>query len=172
MSFVGATAEPFTLSSPKFRSRAWPTLQPASTRVAEVISVPVEVPSRPVEAVQERDWLSTAINRINELAQLPEGWDGSSALPLSMTCVSAMTSFVSSPLIQDLQEKPQIVPTTDGGLVLEWHTMEFDFSLETSPIEPPTFYYHEGNTGYEDEGFVTGDSESLVRAFSRLSQRP
>jgi len=166
-----AVGGPWTLSGSKILPKLWPIgpspgakSLPSTQAVASSDALGVEV------WAPRSAWIEAARVRLQELANLQPGWDGSRAPALAVTCLNDVARFVESSLIADLPVKPQIVPTAHGGLLLEWHTEEVDFIVESSPVEPPTFYYREARTDFEDEGLVCESSPAILRAFDRLGR--
>lgn len=67
-----------------------------------------------------------------QLRELREGWDGHNALPIHMEVMRrvlrtlAMTTTADTPA-------PQLVPTCDGGIQVEWHIYGIDLEVEFLP---------------------------------------
>lgn len=76
--------------------------------------------------------MSQALARINQLASLDEGWDSYGARAVqpdsAIHAVRLLAAVISAgaPL-------PEIVPTTEGGIQLEWHRSGADLELEITP---------------------------------------
>jgi hypothetical protein len=49
---------------------------------------------------------------------------------------------------------PQFVPTSEGGIQVEWHLGGIDFELLFNPNEPARYYHYSGSTDSEIEGAV------------------
>lgn len=123
-------------------------------------------PSVDVQATDP--WLGSAARRIEELANLPQGWDEASALPIAPALLTAVSNFISSNLIVNLQSKPAIVPTFAGGLLIEWHTEAVDLIIESIPDGEASFYFCDNETGDEIEASLTDGSVALTSAFVKL----
>ena len=67
----------------------------------------------------------TALNRVGELLRLPDDWDGYGSAPISQTTADAALRLRACVAVE-----PQMVPTSGGGIQLEWHNRGFDVELE------------------------------------------
>lgn len=81
------------------------------------------------EGVREADacgWAADVVTRLRELSGDPqfrrEGWDSYQAQPLRNAAIQTALRF--------LRAGPSIVPTSAGGLQLEWHVADLDLELE------------------------------------------
>jgi hypothetical protein len=73
-------------------------------------------------------WQEEVSRRLIQLLNLPQGWDGYSAEPIS----EAMAAFVTNVLNSTMSEgtpSPDIVPASGGGVQIEWHTGGVDIEL-------------------------------------------
>lgn len=80
------------------------------------------------------------LEKINNLNSLPENWDGQSALEIDKNVLINATRYyvrlVSNVVgINDLG-CPSVIPSTDGGVQLEWHIDENDIEIEICPTGP------------------------------------
>lgn len=63
--------------------------------------------------------------QLQELADLPPNWNSYRARPIDARAIAAVRAL--------LETKPFIVPTSMGGVQLEWHTPHGDYELEIGP---------------------------------------
>lgn len=104
----------------------------------------ITLPNQPPEVVVLPRWLDRVRNRVKELAQLPADWDSYGAVPVDPRI---------PPLVEDLVEwfavdgmpPPDVFPTSDGGMQLEWHIRRANIEIEFSPFEGKTIYFHDLN---------------------------
>jgi hypothetical protein len=92
-------------------------------------------------------WIRSVVDRIDYLLSiLVEGWDAEGGLPLDFDTAMACVSFLLQKALHETPA-PQIVPTSLGGLQLEWHTAGSDLEITFEPNTPPAFFYvsPEGN---------------------------
>lgn len=109
-------------------------------------------------------WLRAIEKKVNILLNLPPNWDGEGAAPISYECVMAAFGLVLTNVTHETPS-PHFVPTSQGGIQVEWHLGGTDFELMFDPTEPARYYYS-GLDHIEIEG-VVGDQPSLVRALIR-----
>jgi len=72
--------------------------------------------------------------RFAEISKLEANWDSYGASPIDRRAIESARRVIAA-----LSHSPQIVPTTSGGIQLEWHRDGIDFDL----VIPP-----EGATGF------------------------
>lgn len=116
-------------------------------------------------------WLESALRRLKELEGLGPGWDGASARPVNPALIQSAWSFISSDLVSALEAKPDVVPTFQGGLLIEWHTTAVDLIIESIPSGQPSFYLCDNETGDEIEAALGEHMDSLASAFEKLGRR-
>jgi hypothetical protein len=109
-------------------------------------------------------WLRVIEKRVNALLNLPHNWNGEDSQRISYECVMAAFGLVLSNVTHETPA-PSFVPTSQGGIQVEWHLGGTDLELLFDPTEPARYYYF-GTDGSEIEGMV-GDDPSLVRALMR-----
>ncbi|MGO8697447.1 MAG: hypothetical protein ACLQVY_06990 [Limisphaerales bacterium] len=74
------------------------------------------------------------VAKLNDLSLLKKGWDEGDALPIDAKALkSARNVLQSLGLVRPFQE-PNIVPTFDGFLQLEWHKASRSLEFEYTPI--------------------------------------
>jgi hypothetical protein len=126
----------------------------------------VPVPS--VERQVAGGWLDAARQRLNELAALKPGWDEASAKPVSPGLLGSAWSFLTSELVSSLAIQPDIVPTFEGGLLIEWHSISVDLIIETSPDAAGSFYFCDNETHEEVEAAIGERLDIIATAFAKL----
>ena len=68
------------------------------------------------------------LKRLDELCQLPTGWDGYNSPPVLFSNAHFATSMIVSACLPGVPV-PQIVPGVNGDLQVEWHTATSDIEL-------------------------------------------
>lgn len=148
-----------------------------------VIDSPFELARRPISlslrvtassAIEftSPPWLPSAETRINYLLSLPHNWDGEGASPINFECAMEAISFLFNNSLHDTPA-PQLVPTSAGGIQVEWHLSGIDFELRFDPVDPVTYFYAGANDRVE-EGEVNQDLAivgSLIRALPMCDER-
>lgn len=127
----------WTLAGPKvFVSHGWSEEIPASNLVFGAFYTPepthedqviVSVPDSTVERME------TALARIKSLASLESNWDSYGAVPLQRGAVLHAIRLVAAILQNEDVPLPAIVPTSEGGLQLEWHRGRATLEMEVLP---------------------------------------
>jgi hypothetical protein len=112
-------------------------------------------------------WIMSARQRLNELAGLAPGWDGAIARAVGSTQISSALGFLASELVAHLDTKPDVVPTYDGGLLIEWHTEKVDLIIELGP-DGASFYACDNEANSEVEAALGDHVEAVTSAFVKL----
>lgn len=103
-------------------------------------SAPTMARSRPGNKERE------IVNRINRLLELEPGWDGAHAQPLTFSAVEATVEVLSDVMIEAIPV-PDVSPSVDGGMLLEWHEGGFELEIWASANGAVTVTYdHDGNS--------------------------
>jgi hypothetical protein len=89
--------------------------------------VVVKVPAK------AEDRMEAALSRIRTLAQLESNWDSYNGVPLQASAVLHAVHLLGAIFQYDDVPLPAIVPTSAGGLQLEWHRANATLEMEVSP---------------------------------------
>ena len=117
------------------------------------------------------EWIEAISDHLSELSMLQRGWDDESGLPIDPSLIETVFKFVSSDLVRDLKFKPEIVPTIDGGLTMEWHTDAVDLIIEPSTESEASLYYRDSESNEEVEAPLSDCFDVLGRAIVKLGYR-
>lgn len=79
-----------------------------------------------------RPRLEVALNRIRDLAALGPNWDSYGARPLQRDAIVHAIRLLAV-VMQSHVSSPEIVPTSSGGLQLEWHRNGAVLEMEVTP---------------------------------------
>lgn len=108
--------------------------------------------------------------QLDQLAKLPENWDGEKARPISAPVLEAARAFAEM-LPDDVAPVPSVVPIPSGNLQFEWHegtcTLEMEFE---SPTTIRYLKWHPEAGVEEEDSFSTDDRQTattLLRWFLR-----
>lgn len=66
-------------------------------------------------------------DKLKDLMALPIGWDGYRGIPLKEENAMLLTDILD--IIEDEDYVPQIVPSSDGGLQIEWHDRKMTIEI-------------------------------------------
>ncbi len=112
------------------------TIRPSSITDEEIFSA--ESPPGPFDTftvtVTEITYrrMRDLVERIGNLSQLPLDWDSYGAARIQPPAVWQAVRLLSEIMANDVPP-PSIVPTSDGGLQLEWHQEEADLEMDVRP---------------------------------------
>lgn len=115
-------------------------------------------------------WLGRVAQRIGELLRLGSSWDSYGALPIS-PAEAATALEILLRTADSRTPEPQIVPTSEGGLQLEWHERGIDIEVAPRADRRVGVYYADHRTGKEWEAELRADLTLLRSALSELAQR-
>jgi hypothetical protein len=114
------------------------------------------------------DWFRPTLEGICALGELRQNWDSYGAKPVDPRCAESAIMLLLS-IMGPNTPVPAVVPTSRGGLQLEWHTGGIDFEIEVN--SPSRFHavFEDNRTGEEWEKVVTSDLRPLKSSLERLS---
>lgn len=110
------------------------------------------------------DWLNSTLNQLQVLAELHENWDSHGSSPITKESVSAALHFLEQHLPSGAKE-PTIVPTSAGGLQLEWHRLAGDLEVNITSEGAIAAYFCSATSDEEWEmEFGSVDFRHLAKA--------
>jgi hypothetical protein len=118
-------------------------------------------------------WIRALTQRIDYLLALPDNWDGEGGQALDFECAMEIINFLLATAQHETPE-PQLIPTSNRGVQLEWHQDGIDFEILFDPNSPATFF-HVGLDNIEREGEVAENEHlvaSLIRGLPARNERP
>lgn len=95
-------------------------------------------------------WVPSIEQAISGLLNLPPNWDSYGAKQVSNKLLEYTVDLLSVILTND-DPIPQIVPTSRGGVQIEWHTDTCDLEIEIIAPHHIDVYYENTHTGEEWE---------------------
>lgn len=110
-------------------------------------------------------WLPAVEKRIDALRNLEPNWDGEGAPRIPFECAMAVWRFLFDTALNETPA-PQLIPTSAGGIQIEWHLAGTDLEVRFDPKEPAAFFHCDAQ-GTETEGEVDAERSligSLLRA--------
>jgi hypothetical protein len=69
------------------------------------------------------------VEKLGQLLMMPSGWDSYGARKIQLACVASAFETALA-ILQDDMPPPAVVPTSGGGVQLEWHTRGIDLEIE------------------------------------------
>ena len=114
-------------------------------------------------------WLPPVIEEFMALLRLPPNWNSYGAQQIDPKTVQFALEILLATMRPDTP-RPILVPTSRGGVQLEWHTRGVD--LEVEILEPGRLRvsYEEQRGGTEWEAELTSNLAPLVEPIARLSR--
>lgn len=106
---------------------------------------------------------------LSSLLVLPPNWDSYGAQPIDPRCIEYARTLLRSIMKPDTPA-PAVVPTSQGGVQLEWHTKGLDLEIEVRSPEQCYVLYENHRDGTTWEGELTADLTQLRQFVSNLSR--
>lgn len=117
---------------------------------------------RAYDSDPDKHWRKEVESRLEGYTQMQHGWDTYDAPPPRSEAV-----FFALSIIHELESsrliRPHIVPSSAGGIQLEWHTNDLDIELHVEAPYLSELWWRRHSNGEEESAELTND-------FSALSQ--
>ncbi len=98
-------------------------------------------------------WRLTAVaRRLAVLACLGKGWDGRDARPVTPDAAGTALRVAVDSLSDSDIPVPAIVPSVEGGLLIEWHRQGIELDVDVSPDGTAWVSFEDLETGEEWQG--------------------
>ena len=119
---------------------------------------------------QPPTWVEPTMKSFGELLELDADWDSHGGNRIDPNCVKAALELAWTVMRED-SPSPSVVPTSRGGVQLEWHTGEVDLEIEfVSPTRVYGYFEdHRERTAWELD--LTSDLGPLIKAIATLSRQ-
>ena len=111
-------------------------------------------------------WVKPTLEALDSKLQLTPNWDSHGALPIDRRRVLDAIDVLFRTMSSDT-EAPWVVPTTDGGIQLEWHREDEDLEVEIGGGEGASIYFHNART---EEEWEISLFENIPRLRALLAQ--
>jgi hypothetical protein len=95
-------------------------------------------------------WVQPTAEAFAEILNLPPGWNSYGARKVERWIVDIAGDLLVS-IMEPSAPPPSVVPTTRGGLQLEWHKSGVDIEISINPMQPIEIYASDDRTGEEWE---------------------
>src|ERR1700687_5677311 len=100
-----------------------------------------------LNAEPERKWQIEVQERLFRYARMPKGWDSYNAPPVTWDA-SMFALYVLNDVMRPRTPLPQVVPTSVGGIQLEWHEKGVDLELHvTAPYQCELWFQDRTDAG-------------------------
>jgi hypothetical protein len=115
-----------------------------------------------VKSLQSPAWLKEIYDRISDLKNLDQDWDGNGGLSVTDSAIKSIRVLLSRLDIEDMPT-PHVAPIPDGGIGLHWRVGSRDLEIEADPSG--AVHYLHTIIGGEP---VFADANSLAEAQNAL----
>lgn len=129
---------------------------------------------RPIASMNsEPAWRSSARKQFQKIRELDEGWDGYRAKPIRRDTIE-----FAQDLLEDIMAlwsqipPPSIVPTTSGGVQIEWHEKGIDLELHIAGPYDCEMWFEDQRGVAPRELHLTNDFSPLQELIYLLFARP
>ncbi len=106
-------------------------------------------------------WLRGFSSELVALVNLAENWDSYGGHPVDPD-VARFAYRLIGELLGPAQPLPALIPTSQGGLSLEWHAIDFDVQVNIPPEDDVEVFYRDHGDEWE------GDLLDAIPALDRL----
>jgi len=123
---------------------------------------------RGLELLSEPRLANEVLARLCELLDLKPGWDSYNA-PVPSRDSAMFTLEVLNKIMKPDSPVPFVVPSSSGGIQIEWHQKDLDFEIHIAGPYQGDFWWNDSKAGKGDEGPLGADLSPLHSAISKLS---
>jgi hypothetical protein len=123
-----------------------------------------------VRFVGRPDPFAALCDRLNALLALPGNWDSYGARPVDPT-VAVQAAKILQLTMREETPRPAIVPTTDGGLQVEWHVHGIDLEVEILASGHLAVSFEDARRGTKWDKELGSDLTPLVDCIKALYVR-
>lgn len=118
----------------------------------------------------KQQWFQPTLDRMLGFLSLGENWNGYGELPIHESAVKRAVDVLNE--VCTTGPSPIVVPTSDGGIQIEWRTGGFEIEVEIPPSGPAEILIVDPS-GHETETAATARSGAwdLLRDQIALMQR-
>lgn len=111
-------------------------------------------------------WLKPVAVRLVEILGLPHNWDSYGAKRIDLSIVEGAVNVLTQLPEGRQLPTPIVVPTSEGGLQLEWHRNGIDLEIKLSPGQRVRYFLATGKN--EEEGDVLDRLSHIQSLIPRL----
>jgi hypothetical protein len=114
-------------------------------------------------------WVHPTIESMLAAFESEPNWDSYGARPVDKKSIEIAVSLLLT-ILRENSPEPAVVPTSIGGVQLEWHKGGIDLEIEVTPTGTRQAYFHDHRSGLGWEGEVSEVEERLRDAVLTLSR--
>lgn len=120
-----------------------------------------EVQALGLAKMRQNAWLRSAENTLSHFEKLESNWDGYGASPIDPAVIQESRHLIAR-IAAQIEEPPVIVPTSRGGVQLEWHHGGRCLELEFESHVMIHYLKWDPTSRIEEEDFVTIYDEGKI----------
>jgi hypothetical protein len=120
--------------------------------------------------VTQAPWVDPTLKALGEILALGGNWDSYGANPVDPHTAAAVVGLCLETMRSD-SPAPSVVPTSRGGIQLEWHTRGVDLEVEIASPGSIHGYFEDHREKSSWEGELTFNLRPLYDALAKLSLR-
>lgn len=123
--------------------------------------------------LRSRPWFRSIKNRLQEFLTLQEDWNGYGEDPIHEGAIKRAFAVLDA-IVSETTPKPDVVPTSGGGVQIEWAYDDFEIEVEVLPTGPAQIIVVE-SPEQEDEYQAGSNSEVwgiLRKTLERVGREP
>jgi hypothetical protein len=113
------------------------------------------------------DWLQTITKRLNDLLALPADWDSYGARTISVPAATTTLQLLRSVLSVG-KPIPAIIPTSYGGIQIEWHRNNADLEISVFPDGKVMAYFEDESGNPPQQAELTYSPDRVVSFLERI----
>ena len=113
------------------------------------------------------EWIVPLLQQVFQLGSLPPNWDSYGGHPIDHAAVAATVMLLWN-VLRPKDPPPAIVPTSRGGVLLEWHEGGIDLEID---IHSPSRFHLVVEEDGQEEVFVRADLEVIEEKLDMLRGR-
>jgi hypothetical protein len=106
--------------------------------------------------------------KISALGGLDENWDSYGARPIAPYCALIAAELILN-LLESDSPRPAVVPTTRGGIQLEWQRVGANLEVEVTSYGRLSVFFEDERTGKEQQLLLSGDLSALKPLSDRVA---
>ena len=114
----------------------------------------------------KQSWLSPTLRTMSDILELEDNWNSYGAPPIGPVCVLTALEFLKDAMADDTPT-PSVVPTSCGGVQIEWHVNSVDLEIEFYPNGKVGCWYETEEWG---ESFDDDDVKNLATLYPLVAK--